>query len=80
MDHVEICPAFKTWWQSITLQCNAADSILKRASRFVHSMEGNRNGALHFCSGDLRQILGIEDEEVSWPLGARSRHNGQQYA
>ena len=43
-------------------------------------MKGDRHGALHFCPGDLRQILGIEDEEVSWSLGAGSHHNGQQHS
>lgn len=41
-------------------------------------MEGDRNGALHLRPGDLGQVLGVEDEEVSWPLGARSHHDGQQ--
>lgn len=47
-------------------------------SRFVHPVKGDRDGALHFCPGDLRQILGIEDEEISWSLGTRRRHNGEQ--
>lgn len=46
---------------------------------FVHPMKGDGNGALHFRPGDLRQILGVEDEEVSWSLGAGSHHNGQQH-
>lgn len=55
--------------------------ILSRASLgFVHAMKGDGNAALHFCSGDLRQILSIEDEQVRWSLGARSRHNGQQHS
>lgn len=53
---------------------------LRKASGFVHPMKGDGNVALHFCSGDLGQILGIEDEEVSLPLGARNHHNGQQHS
>lgn len=47
-------------------------------SRFVHPVKGDRDGALHFCPGDLGQILGVEDEEISWSLGTRSRYNGEQ--
>lgn len=42
-------------------------------------MKGDRDGALHFSPGDLRQILGIEDEEISGPLGTGSRHDGEQH-
>lgn len=47
-------------------------------SRFVHPVEGDWNGALHLGPGDLGQVLGVEDEEVSRPLGAGSHHDGQQ--
>lgn len=47
-------------------------------SRFVHPVEGDWNGALHLGPGDLGQVLGVEDEEVARPLGARSHHDGQQ--
>lgn len=51
----------------------------RQRSMLVHPVKGDGNRALHLCSGDLRQVLGIEDEEVSWPLGARGRHNSQQH-
>lgn len=43
-------------------------------------MESDRHGAIHFCPGDLRHVLGVEDEEVSRPLGARRHHDGQQHS
>lgn len=46
---------------------------------FVHPVEGDGNAAVHLCPGDLRQILGVEDEEICWSLGAGSRHDGQQH-
>lgn len=42
-------------------------------------MKGDGHAALHLRPGDLRQVLGVEDEEVSWSLGAGSHHNGQQH-
>lgn len=51
--------------------------ILSRASLgFVHAMKGDGNDALHFCSGNLRQIFSIENEHVCWSLGAGGCHNG----
>lgn len=35
----------------------------------VHSVEGDRHRALHLCPGDLRHVLGVEDQHVPWPLG-----------
>lgn len=56
------------------------DILGRTTSRFVHPVESDRNGALHLGPGDLGQVLGVEDEEVSWPLGAGSHHDGQQYS
>lgn len=62
-----------------------ADRVLRQrgilggmSSRFVHPVERDWNGALHLGPGDLGQVLGVEDEEVSRPLGAGGHHDGQQ--
>lgn len=41
-------------------------------------MESDWYSAIHLCPGDLRQVLGIEDQEVPWSLGARCSNDGQQ--
>ena len=46
---------------------------------FVHPVKGDGDVALHVRPGDLWQILGVEDEEIRRPLGAGSRHDGQQH-
>lgn len=42
-------------------------------------MKGDGNSALHLCPGNLRKILGVEDEEVRWSLGTGSCNNGKQH-
>lgn len=52
----------------------------RKPSVLVHPVKGDGNRALHLCPGHLRQVLGVEDEEVCWPLGAWSRHDSQQHS
>lgn len=42
-------------------------------------MESDWHGALHFGPGDLWQVLGVQDEQVARPLGARGHHDGQKH-
>lgn len=67
-------PARAACWPCST----PARRLGKMTSRFVHPVEGDWNGALHLGPGDLGQVLGVEDEEVSRSLGAGSHHDGQQ--
>lgn len=58
----------------------AVNNLRPASLRFVHPMKGDGHAALHFRPGDLRQILGIEDEEVPWSLGAGGHHYGEQHS
>lgn len=69
-----------SWVPVSDLSIQWLTTVQHKASWLVHSMKGDRNAALHFCSGDLWQVLGIEDEEVPWSLGAWSHHDGQQHS
>lgn len=74
MHLVIVHPVFNGWkcWPA------SGDTLRNLSSGFVHPVEGDGNSALHFCPGDLGQVLGVQDEEVSWSLGAGSHHDGQQ--
>lgn len=65
---------------TVKLWLTDVDILGKMASSFVHPVKGDGNAALHLCSGDLGQVLGVEDEEVSWSLGAGGHHDGQQHS
>lgn len=50
-------------------------------SGFIHPMEGHRDDDLHSSAGDLREVLGVEDEEKSRPLAlSRVHHDAQEHA
>lgn len=72
-NHMLLVDPVKLWLTDV-------DILGKRASSFVHPVKGDGNAALHLCSGDLGQVLGVEDEEVSWSLGAGGHHDGQQHS
>lgn len=52
----------------------------RNPSVLIHPVKGDRDVALHLCPGHLGQVLGVEDEEVCWPLGAWSCHDSQQHS
>lgn len=48
-------------------------------SRLVHAVEGDGRYDVHLGPGDLRQVLGVEDQAVRRSLSSRTHHDGQQH-
>ena len=54
-------------------------SVFPAGLRFVHPMEGDGHGALNLGPGDLWQVLGVQNEQVTRPLGAGGHHDGKKH-